>query len=292
MKIVKILGGLGNQMFQYALAVALQQRYPSEVVKYDVECFHGYPLHNGFELDKIFNLSLSKASKLDIIRLSYPFFNYRLWQVGGRFFPRRRSMFEEKNMRYENSLLNNPSPMWYDGYWQCEKYFKEYRLTILREFAFRDFTDAKNLELSKIISSSNSTSIHIRRGDYLSNPMFNGICTVKYYHSSIQYIRQHTTIDNVIIFSNDIEWCKETFCSSLEGLNTIFVDWNTGEDSYRDLQLMSLCRNNIIANSSFSWWGAWLNKHEDKIVISPSRWLNVDYVIDVIPESWITIPSE
>jgi hypothetical protein len=137
--------------------------------------------------------------------------------------------------------------------------------------------------------NSKCTSVHIRRGDYISHPLFKNICTVGYYKSAIEYVRNNAVIDNLIIFSNDIKWCEETFCESITGLKNIYVSWNSGEKSFRDMQLMSLCQNNIVANSSFSWWGAWLNQHDNKIVVCPSIWMNKGYAPNIIPEDWITI---
>lgn len=290
MKIVKILGGLGNQMFQYALAVALQQRHHTDVVKYDIESFRGYPLHNGFELDKLFQLTIPRATKLEIVKLAYPYFDYRVWQILSRLLPSRTGMYvERKEMAFDDTLLGNSSPMWYDGYWQSEKYFKDYRPILLKEFTFSEFTEKENLRLLKIIQSSKCTSMHIRRGDYVAHPLFKDICTVDYYRTAINYIREQTEVDNILVFSNDIEWCQKKIGNSFLGVNSIYVNWNTGEHCFRDMQLMSLCHNNIIANSSFSWWGAWLNQNEDKIVLCPSRWMNKGYAPDIIPDEWIRI---
>src|SRR5690606_38192956 len=143
----------------------------------------------------------------------------------------------------------------------------------LREhFQFPQITDIKNKELIQHIQQRNSVSLHVRRGDYLiaSNQHLGSICDNAYYEKAITYINEKTDSPLFVIFSNDIPWCKETF----NNIDAIFVDWNTGNQSYIDMQLMSLCKHNIIANSSFSWWGAWLNNNPDKIVVSPNKWIN------------------
>lgn len=286
MKIVNILGGLGNQMFQYALYLALREKFKNEVVKVDRSCFKGYPLHNGFELDKIFQVDCEFANWKDLVRVSYPYLNYRCWQIGKCFLLRRKTMcIEPKNMDLKQDIFDIQHDCFYDGYWQHEEYFKDIRSVILKAFTFPILKD-KNLEIWKVVQKSNSASIHVRRGDYLNHPYYKDICELDYYHKAIQYLKDVVAPDVFLVFSNDTEWCRNHLQSLLNDVQVIYVDWNTGSNSYIDMQLMSGCKYNIIANSSFSWWGAWLNTNEDKIVIAPKKWMNIDLKVDPICTSW------
>lgn len=288
MKVVNVLGGLGNQMFQYALAVALKQRFPESDVKIDPSGFRGYLLHNGYELKRIFNVEIPEASAADQTKLFYPLRNYRMWQVGRRFLPKRKStVYENEDMAFMPSVLSDDASKYYLGYWQTEKYFADCRDAILKAFEFPPLEPgSKNYEVSEQLKGKNVVSVHVRRGDYLTLSNTQNICNLDYYKKAISQILQKTTPDAYLVFSDGIDWCKENLSDSFGDVPVIFVDWNKGEDSFRDMQLMSLCSHNIIANSSFSWWGAWLNNNPDKIVIAPSRWMNSGGWVDIIPDSW------
>lgn len=290
MKIVKILGGLGNQMFQYALYMALKQKYPNEEVMIDVSCFRGYPLHNGFELDDIFLLNSPKATWKDIIKVSYPYPNYRCWQIGKYIMPKRRTMcIEQKNFALNLNIFSLSGDFYFDGYWQHEEYFNFIRDKICKAFTFTPLTDEANKKVLHRILLTNSVSIHIRRGDYINHPFFRGICDLDYYKRAITYLKEKVNPQLYCIFSNDIEWCKRNLSTYLLNDSVLYVNWNNDARSYRDMQLMSCCKHNIIANSSFSWWGAWLNSNPEKVVLAPSRWMNIKMEKDPIPEHWIRI---
>ena len=178
-----------------------------------------------------------------------------------------------------------------DGFWQSDKYFLKYESEIRKDFSFPSFTDRVNINLLSEIINSNSVSIHIRRGDYIqmnsaieSHPL----CSIKYYQSAISKIKEIIEKPKFYFFSDDIEWVKNQFFS-VE--NAIFVNHNKGKDSYKDMQLMANCKHNIIANSSFSWWGAWLNPNPKKIVIAPKNWFKDTSIdtSDLIPSTWIRL---
>lgn len=286
MKIVKILGGLGNQMFQYALAVSLKSRFPSENVKIDVSCFRGYHLHNGYELEAVFGIKSAHASFADLVRIAYPYSHYRFWQIGKRVLPNRRTMvMEHDDEEYDASVLDRVGDVYYDGYWQNEKYFIDVREKLVDVFT-PVAIDCRNRDFASKLSSCASVSLHVRRGDYSTNPLYGGICTEEYYASAIREIQSLVSVDMFCVFSNDINWCREHLPAIVGGNNIVFVDWNTGMDSYKDMYLMSACRHNIIANSSFSWWGAWLNLHEDKIVMCPRKWNNIKDSRFELPSKW------
>lgn len=289
MKIVKILGGLGNQMFQYALALSLSHQFPREEIKIDISAFNLYPSHNGYELSNIFKDTFCIATIKECAKVGYPLPNYRLWQIGSRLLPTRHSMIRETSVSKFNENVFNPAKKYFDGYWQSEKYFQHIRSDILKCFSFTPFNDDDNLKLMNEMLGKCNVSVHVRRGDYLNIPLYKGICSKKYYREAIKKILSDTQVDRFIVFSNDIDWVKENLNGYFENIEICYVDWNKGQNSYRDMQLMSLCTHNIVANSSFSWWGAWLNRNPNKIVIAPSKWINLKEDTDIIPSSWIKI---
>lgn len=291
MKIVNILGGLGNQMFQYALALALQyQCKDMSEVRIDPRAFRGYPIHNGYELKRIFNVKIPEATINEVMKVAYPYLNYRIWQLC-RLLPKRSTMkYEWKSMAYDESVFTDTRDLYLIGYWQTERYFRSIRSEILKAFAFPSFTsNSQNETLSKELQQRRSIAVHIRRGDYLKISNTSGICTIDYYKKAIAYMQGASSPELFAIFSDDIDWCMEQFEAIIGNTDIRFVNWNKEEECFRDMQLMSLCKHNIIANSSFSWWGAWLNQNPDKIVIAPSRWMNSEGWSEIIPEDWITI---
>lgn len=290
MKIVKILGGLGNQMFQYALFVALKQRFPEERVMVDTSCFRGYPLHNGYEIDDIFSLNSDVATWKDIARIAYPYPNYKWWKYGKHILPNRSGMcVEKKDCTFIDNVFSQMGDMYYEGYWQCEEYFSFVKREIYKAFNFPRVTDERNEEIITKVQETNSVSIHIRRGDYVNHPWFKGICEIDYYRKGILYLEENVKPDLYCVLSNDVDWCKEGFSHLIPQDKVVYVDWNKGRESYVDMQIMSLCKHNIIANSSFSWWGAWLNQNPQKIVLAPSKWKNIELATDPVPTSWIKI---
>lgn len=289
MKIIKILGGLGNQMFQYALYLAIKNRYQDEEVKIDTSCFRGYPLHNGYELDKLFSIKADEATFMDKLKIAYPYTHYRIWQVLHKLRLRRSTMLiEDSKGAYAGNVFHMDKDCYYDGYWQNERYFKDIRPEILQAFTPKVISH-QNLEFCEKMKLRKCVSIHIRRGDYVNHPLYGGICDKAYYQRAITYIQRNTNCDFYIIFSNDIEWCEKNLSDLLVSKEVTYVNWNKGKNSYQDMYLMSRCNYNIIANSSFSWWGAWLNYHEDKIVICPTKWNNIKSSKFELPQRWIKI---
>jgi hypothetical protein len=178
--------------------------------------------------------------------------------------------------------------------WHTYLFPNEIKDILNKLFIFPDFNDNKNKNLQQIITSTNSVSIHLRRLDYMTDPKWRcshgDICDIDYYVNAVTYIKQHVPNSQFVVFSDTSEWVK----SNLPIENAIYVDWNKGKYSFRDMQLMSLCKHNIIANSSFSWWGAWLNQNPNKIVIAPIKWLNRHdntYSLKFIFPEWITIDN-
>jgi hypothetical protein len=193
---------------------------------------------------------------------------------------------------YHPEVLELSGWAYYSGYWISEEYFKEVENEVRDSFKFKGKLVHKNKDVAERIYNCNSVSIHIRRGDYLETDMnrkiYGNICTLNYYEKAIAKIHQKVENPSFFIFSNDIDWCRE----NLEVINAEYIDWNTGDDSFRDMQLMSLCKSNILANSTFSWWGAWLNVNKEKNVLVPSRFFNdilASNMDTLVPKDWIRI---
>jgi hypothetical protein len=285
MIIVRIIGGLGNQMFQYALYRSLKEK--GREVKMDLSGFANYGLHNGYELSSIFEVKESIASEHEIKMLSdssEDFFNKAKRKLMGR----KKSHFIQQEFRFIPQVIELEN-VYLDGYWQSEKYFKDNKDAIKNDFQFKNTLDAHNQEIVNKMNQTNSVSIHVRRGDYISDSqaakVHGGITTLAYYKKAIDMINDKVDNPVFFIFSDDIAWVRE----NINLKNSYFIDWNQGKDSYKDLQLMSNCKHNIIANSSFSWWGAWLNKNDSKIVVSPNKWFNTKNAEDVISDDWVKI---
>ncbi|MEN5193902.1 alpha-1,2-fucosyltransferase [Sphingobacterium faecium] len=268
MKIVKFLGGLGNQMFQYAFYLNLLEHF--KTVKADLKDFKSYSLHNGFELEGIFPIKLEKASSFDL-KLYLPYNRKWIWRKLRYFSGTKKAYFEENPFfSFQPNLFLDDNKRYYWGYWQNIDYITPVASQLRKDFQFLKINDVKNKELLEVLKNQVTVSVHIRRGDYLNEPSFVGICDLFYYQKAIQFMQENLQNPLFMFFSNDINWCKDHF----DNLNAKFIDWNTGKESFRDMQCMSLCQHNIIANSSFSWWAAWLNQNPNKIIVSPSKWIN------------------
>lgn len=287
MVVSRLIGGLGNQMFQYAAGRSLAELAKCEL-KIDVSGFQNYALHNGYELN-IFNINAGIASSKDISSLvnkqsRLMSFIYRKLHI------KKSKNLVESGFAFNANFFNVSSSVYIDGYWQSYKYFELIDSQLRQEFTFKSPICGLNLQLSKKISSTNSVSVHVRRGDYVTNKQTNsvhGVCSVDYYHAAIHVIVENVENPVLFVFSDDIAWVKNnlTFYSPV-----VFVDHNTGKQSYNDMYLMSLCKHHIIANSSFSWWGAWLGSNPTKLVIAPKKWFTNDAVtVDLIPETWIRL---
>lgn len=287
MLIVKSYGGLGNQMFQYAFYEFLKKDNPGNVFL-DINDFKIHHHHQGFELIKVFDLEIDIASEKQIKNISYN-------QNGliYRFFKKYLKIILSKptecyeglhTMLLQSSKINNN--YYFVGFWQNEYYVNSIRDILIEKFDFKKEFNKRNKALLEEIKNYDSVSIHVRRGDYVNNSSLGGICTVEYYSKAIKLMQENYKNAKFVVFSDDINWVKE----NLElPSDSIYVDWNTGEDSYLDMVLMSRCNHNIIANSTFSWWGAWLNQNEKKTVIIPKRWYNNQSYNPLCCEEWISL---
>jgi hypothetical protein len=290
MIISSIIGGLGNQMFQYAAGRALSLAR-GDSLYLDVSDFAGYGLHQGFELQRVFDCPANIASEADvrsILGWQFPSVVRRVVARPSLAMVRRAGYVIEPYFHYWSEINNVPRECYLAGYWQSEKYFRDVATVIRADFSFKCPPANRNAELAKQIGQVNAVSLHVRRGDYVKNPKTNathGLCSLDYYRSAIDHICERVERPNFYVFSDDIAWVKDNLILNSPSQ---YIDHNQGAESYNDMRLMSACRHHIIANSSFSWWGAWLNSSLEKIVIAPQNWFSKNKNIsDLIPPEWI-----
>lgn len=269
MLIVRFLGGLGNQLFQYAFMEYLKLNN-SEVYA-DISDFQYHKHHYGYELEKIFGCDVAKADKKQIASLSINH-NKLAIKIPEKLLGIRickKSEFYESLVPLNIIASSITSDIWFSGWWQNTYYIEKVQDILRQKLVFHVPLQGKNLECYKQMQNTETVSVHIRRQDYLKDTNFAGICGIDYYHRAVEYMKEKLEKPVFLFFSDDIEWCKGNFGNREENC---YIDWNSGSDSFKDMQLMSLCKNNIIANSTFSWWGAWLNSYDRKIVIMPRQW--------------------
>ncbi|MCW3076082.1 MAG: alpha,2-fucosyltransferase [Bacteroidetes bacterium] len=291
MIVVQLIGGLGNQMFQYAAGKALALHLGTEL-KLDLKHLEtdtgdGYTKRD-FGLN-CFNLKYELLTEKE--RNNY--FTERnsfIKRVVKRFFlsGKNENVFYEPGKKFYPDFFRLSNNTYLSGYWQSEKYFHKYA-SVIRE----DFIPGANLPDDLInvvtwIKQCESVSVHVRRGDYItlkSANDFHGACGIDYYSKAVNYLSQNKNIE-LFIFSDDIVWCKKNMIFDFP---VTYIEQKNG--ACWDLYLMSLCKHNIIANSSFSWWGAWLNANNRKIVVAPEYWFKTikSRELDIIPDSWKVI---
>jgi len=289
MVFVRLKGGLGNQMFQYAAgrAVAHRKQVP---LKLDVSWFGRQGLRS-YAL-KHFNIVESFATPEEVARLTRRG-RRDLWSRVYRRLQRclpyyRRAEFSPRHNRYDPNILRVRDQVCLFGYWQSEKYFQDIESIIRKEFTFRNPPDQANQRMGEMIDATTSVSVHVRRGDYVTRRGGRGphvVLPIEYYRRAVARLVEEISDPHFFVFSDDIEWVRDNF--KVEHPVTI-VDHNGAEKDYEDLRLMSRCKHHIIANSTFSWWGAWLCANPGKIVIAPQKWFKdpTRDTRDLIPPSW------
>jgi len=284
MDVIVFFNGLGNQMSQYAFF--LRKKAINSSTEYINICKE----HNGLELNRIFNLNIKSTIKERLLFFIFKSLIVKKLKI---------FRFVMKNLRIKADIIDEnfnysfrkeflqPSEIlsFYYGGWPSEKYFIDVKEQVVNAFIFPKFEDAENLKCEGIIKSNESVAIHIRRGDYLTAEnieLFGRVCTKEYFEKAISLIEQKIEDPHFYIFSNDIPWVQ----ANLKFKKYTIIDFNSGKNSWKDMALMSKCKHNIISNSTFSWWGAYLNSNPGKIVISPSKYLNNDIKTDFYPENW------
>lgn len=296
MIIVRLKGGLGNQMFQYAFGrkISLMKNIP---VKFDISYFENDVVYNRhYELNH-FNVIENIASPEEVNQFIYGKFKRGLSGFALKCIDKslpnyKRRVVKQTKKVFDPLIFKASDNTYFDGYWGNENYFKDIATTIRKEFMLKEKLDDKNLEIKKYIMSVNAVSIHIRRNDYLTEEGAKStfvVCAREYYENAIQRICAIVDSPHFFIFTQDYDWAEKNF---KQNLPITIVKNNEG---YKDLELMKYCKHHIIANSSFSWWGAWLNENQGKIIIAPKIWYNKkSYQTmyekgDLIPREWIKL---
>jgi hypothetical protein len=291
--ITNLIGGLGNQLFQYATGLAVARHTGAEL-RVAVDMFEDYRLHQGFELARVFNLDIREASASEMRDCLGPFRSKRARRLIARFLPGvwyEGHLVVQPTIRYWPGILDVGPNAYLHGYWQSERFFDAVVTELRSALSFRFPLEGENAKFAMRMQSCNSVAVHVRRGDYLSNPKNKALfadCSPKYYLDAVKLVLDSQPDAHFFIFSDDPAWAKELLVPLTANIEVI--EHNRGADSYNDLRLMSLSRHIIIGNSTFSWWGAWLQEREDKIIIAPKRWLRSPRLdIDIIPQRWIRI---
>jgi hypothetical protein len=292
----RMLGGLGNQLFQYAAARALAKRLDARLI---LDCTAIAGAARRFVLDRYpidaeivravpgklrgrrFRLPGALGSRLSDAFHDHVPTTYRI--DGHRF-----KVFSEKRwFKYDPMFERLAGSIYLDGYWQSYRYFENVVDLIRAEIhPTTPPSDANRTWLARI-ESANAVCLHVRRGDYLPQAGPPIVCTRSYYDDAIKHIRRFLQQPQIFVFSDDIAWCRHTF----DAPDTAFVDANGPDEAVDDLHLMAACRHHIIANSSLSWWGAWLGGHPAQVVIAPQPWLpGWPAAVELLPPHWIKLP--
>ncbi len=289
--ITTLIGGLGNQLFQYAAGRALADR-AGVPLKLDVSGFESYALRR-YELGTL-PIAASLATPDDLA----PFgptaagqSRLRRLLVGAVASRQAAATHTEPHFHYDAGFETLAAPLRLNGYWQSERYFERLRPQLLAELRPVTPLEPENLETARSIDGATAVSVHVRRGDYVSNSTtnaFHGTCSPGYYRAATAAIAARVSAPHFFVFSDDQAWTQANV--TLEGPTT-YVSANPPDRGFRDMQLMSRCQHHVIANSSFSWWGAWLNPSPDKIVVAPQRWFaaGANDTRDLLPAGWIRL---
>jgi Glycosyl transferase family 11 len=297
MIISRLMGGLGNQMFQYAAARALAERHKTHL-KLDLSflldrrprphfTFRGYDLG-------IFNIQEAFATPDDLthnVRI-YP---SRIAKWLGSFNPGAQpwNLITEKHHHFDPAVLQAPDHSYLVGYWQSEKYFKSIEAALRSEFTFKHrLSDEGEAMAATIRSTANSVCLHVRRGDFVDNPVatrWHGVCDLKYYTEGVSLVSNKLRTPHLFVFSDDLPWCREHLL--LDAPKTFVELSHVGTQPEEHLALMSMCEHYLISNSSFAWWAVWLNDRSSRLVISPKRWFTDPSmrISDMIPDDWIRL---
>ncbi|MDK3074211.1 alpha-1,2-fucosyltransferase [Sedimentitalea sp. JM2-8] len=279
MIISRLHGRLGNQMFQYAAARGLAERHGTGVALDSREA----KARGEGVLTRVFDLPLAAPDRLPPLKRKAPL-RYGLWRLTSPAFRR------ENGLGYNTAIETWPDGSYLHGYWQSERYFAHVADAIRRDFRFPGFSSSRNAEMAARIGAGLSVSLHVRRGDYLTLGAHT-LCDQAYYDAALARVLEGLDgAPTVYVFSDDPDWAKVNLplpCAK------VVVDFNGADADFEDMRLMSLCNHNIIGNSSFSWWGAWLNANRDKRVAGPARWFGDPKLVnpDILPDRWAAIDA-
>ncbi|HLO16357.1 MAG TPA: alpha-1,2-fucosyltransferase [Anaerolineales bacterium] len=290
MVLVQLNGGLGNQLFQYALGrkIALDR---NTVPRFETSAFRTqsreYKLHH-------YQVKGSPATEKEVRRFlgweQNPWLKkvYRLYNSKRPYY--RRVIVDEQSVPFDKNILKVPKNVFLRGYWQSEKYFHDIAEILRQDLVLKTPLSGLNREMAKKIQTSLSVSLHVRHGDYatdMATHQTHGLLSLDYYRAAISHILALFPDASFFLFSDDIPWIRENLKINA---THCYVDHNTDQTDFEDLRLMSLCKHHIIANSSFSWWGAWLCQNPEKVVVAPRQWYRIEIdTRDLVPKDWIRL---
>ncbi len=292
-------GGLGNQMFQYAFGLNIAKKNNAELFLDTVHVRDRFPRTNftyrTFDLD-IFTLTrrftfLSRVANTVPIPAIWLGVDLFLMNLKDRF-GGRTLIYEDERKGFDESALKARGNLILYGRWENEKYFSDVAADVREAFRFRYPLQGSTAEVARVIRSTESVSLHVRRGDFVRSNKVKSIMgetNLPYYEKAVTYIQEHVHDPHFFVFSDDIAWCKENIKTAAP---TVYLENDTaGPKASHHLQLMSLCKHNSIANSTFSWWGAWLNANPGKIVVGPRAWHaeRKGESGDIIPKGWTAL---
>jgi hypothetical protein len=299
MIITRLSGGMGNQMFQYAIGKSIAAANKTKLLldthyyNLGIEKNRSYKLGHFQVTDPIAivddfkTIGIPNPAKQDALS-KFLWKTYRLYE---KLKPAvKRKIILEDDFTFNTAVLAHKGDCYLSGVWQSEKYFTSIKEELQEVFTLKEPMGTEGIKWSNSIQNSESVSIHIRRGDYITNTktnQFHGTCSPAYYEKAVATIIAKVQNPTFFIFSDDIEWAKKNFTIPYP---TNYVS-NPNIPDFEELIIMSNAKHNIVANSSFSWWAAWLNKNTSKVVISPQKWFggsNTD-TSDLIPDSWIKV---
>ena len=290
MQIVKAMGGLGNQMFAYSFGLAL--RGLGRKVALDTSWYDRNEAHNGWELDRVFSLDIPRCTleQRDALGDLSPRIAARLRR---KLFGPHAGHYAEEGRGYDSTYLDVPGDAYFDGFWQSPRYHEGVAREIEGAFRFRAELEGSDKELIEGFAGRCLIGVHARRGDYLTSDLLGGVCTTAYFRGALRVLLEGAANPLVLYFSDDLDWCKRELASDTEG---VFVDWNRGADSWKDMRLMGYCDRLAISNSSFSWWGARLRRpgaRGDRTIVAPSRWYGARHKdnTDIALPSWVRLDS-
>lgn len=294
MIIVRLVGGLGNQMFEYALGRCLALKN-GVALKLDISSYRRDRLRT-YRLGH-FNIieEFARPEEIEaLVRMDpgggrFARLGAKINRVYNRVF--NHAYVVDRQRGFDPSVLRRRGDVYLNGYWQSEKYFKDVEGVIRQELTVKTASGPQSQELAAAISSAESVSLHVRRGDNVSNPdlyKYIGICSIDYYRAAVDLMKERLKEPRLFVFSDDHEWVRDCF---RPGLPFTLVTHNGEERDYEDFGLMTLCKHHIIANSSFSWWAAWLCENPSKVVVAPRRYFATSKYTDkdLIPDEWIRL---
>lgn len=279
-------------MFQYATGRAVAHRHGVPLLL-DSSGFAHYDLRR-YELGEL-SIQARLATEDELTRAGVkakaPTLLNRVSKVLG--LDRPANLLKEASFTYDARIEQATPPVYLDGYWQSERYFSTIRAQLLQELTLKSNWGPDNEDMfgQILAAGAGAVSLHVRRGDYVTNAhtaSYHGVCSLDYYRVAVAYIAERVSAPYFFIFSDDLDWVRQNLQT---GFPMTFVAVNSADNGICDLMLMRSCRHHIIANSSFSWWGAWLNSSEDKIVVAPQHWFSgaSHDTSDLIPASWIRL---